>query len=107
MKLTVCILSFLLINIFALNHWPGTRFEISESSEHDCYEIGKPPVGDAAECKQAASDLGVDWNGERAWPHAPRGCFAAKNAFNVALWNVHPTGARNNDDFPICKKMVN
>ena len=72
-----------------------------------CSEIGKESVADADECQKAASELGVDWHGKPSWDFAPRGCFAAKHHFNAAHWNVHPTGARSDASFPICRKGGN
>ena len=75
-----------------------------------CSEIGKESVADAAECQEAASELGVDWHGSVVWPHRPKGCFAANDppsSVNATHWNSHPTGARHDTSFPICRKGGN
>ena len=72
-----------------------------------CSEIGKEPVADAAECKEAASELGVDWHGTLPWSSRPKGCLAAGEHDDAAHWNSHPTGARQDTSFPICRKGGN
>ena len=79
----------------------------------DCSNIGKHSLVDAAECRDAALELGNVYWFEGSWPHLPKGCISGNGndgifpwvPFKTAQgWNNHETGASKEQYYPICKK---
>ena len=81
------------------------RFELTESPDRDCSDIGKTSLGDEAECKEAASELEIGYGWDNSWETLPKGCFAS--ASGNAYWNTHEIGSSNEIYFPICRKGGN
>ena len=62
-------------------------------------------MGDVAECKEAASQLGiVDGNYDSSWVTWPKGCTVHDGK---VYWNYHEIGSSHKDVFLICKKDGN
>ena len=86
----------------------------------DCSNIGKHSLVDAAECRDAALELGNVLNEpfEGSWPLLPKGCISGYGILNGMIfngmpffsaertqgWNAHDTGAAKEKYYPICKK---
>ena len=78
----------------------------------DCSNIGKHSLVDAAECRDAALELGNVLNEpfEGSWPLLPKGCisgYGILKGFSIVRtqgWNAHDTGAAKEKYYPICKK---
>ena len=78
----------------------------------DCSNIGKHSLIDAAECRDAALELGNVYRFEGSWPHFPKGCISGEGiipgfpfeySWNYIGWNTHETGASKEQWYPICK----
>ena len=79
------------------------EFELAKSATKDCSDIGKVPVGDIAECKEAASELKKSYHREGYWSYDPKGCFCIGNA---VYWNTHEIGgSERNFVVAICKHI--
>ena len=72
----------------------------------DCASIGKPPIGNEAECRDAALLLGLSsYVIKGSWWHYPKGCVLKNSsAHNYVFWNNVQTGRERNDWFVICQK---
>ena len=76
----------------------------------DCSNIGKHSLVDAAECRDAALELGNVFRFEGSWPLFPKGCISGHGilkGFSLEItqgWNAHDTGAAKEKYYPICKK---
>ena len=79
----------------------------------DCSNIGKHSLGDAAECRDAALELGNVFRFEGSWPLFPKGCISGHGilkGFSLEItqgWNAHETGSAKEKYYPICKKYYN
>ena len=89
-----------------LNRLPGVRFELTEQAGlRDCSNVGMRAIGDVAECKEAASQLGIDdGNDDGSWDSYPKGCGVLQNK---VYWNSHEIGRGRKEILLICKKPGN
>ena len=78
----------------------------------DCSNVGKHSLADAAECRDAALELGNVYRFEGSWPHLPKGCilgfhwglYLPGSPFETSQgWNAHETGASKERYYSICK----
>ena len=84
--------------------WSKGKFEITGSPGEDCSDIGKAFLNDAAECQEAALELGMAYSGDILRNDYPKGCFTG---YNRVYWNRHEVGKRSEHYFPVCKKEGN
>ena len=84
------------------------RFEVLESEVRDCSDAGKSSLGDEAECKEAAKELGLDYRRDVRCSYCPKGCFTDYiEVYGAVYWNKHETGAILSENFPICRNGGN
>jgi len=81
--------------------WSKGKFEITGSPGEDCSDIGKAFLDDAAECQEAALELGLTYSGDIFRIDYPKGCFTGHNR---VYWNRHESGTSSEHYFPVCKK---
>ena len=88
------------------------RFKLAESPARDCYGIGKDPLRDETECREAAKELRQHFKDipgsfqDYLDSSYPKECFSLHN---TAYWNTHDIVMSRvqydaaNDVTPICR----
>ena len=80
---------------------PSTVTNFTEHPVGDCADVGRSSMYDIAECKEAASGLGLTYQQIIYTTGAPKGC--SSNWFKKVYWNSHENGSANVRFFAICK----
>ena len=74
---------------------------ITESPVRDCADVGKLPLGNMAECQEAASNLGLPYRYAGSWSSNPKGCY--KSSEEYVFWNNHEIGSQRSNTLAICQ----
>ena len=99
LKISGC--TILPIVFFFFHNWIAPTFSITDSPVRDCSDVGNLPLGNEAECREAALSFGISFGYELSLSNNPKGCYISygKNVY----WNNHESGSERSNRFPICK----
>ena len=97
-------LKILPLPFFHVYHWIAPKYVIADKLARTCYDVGKLPLGNIAECQEAASSFGFLYRGSQVTDN-PKGCYIIRDSsLNFVYWNNHgPAFTRNL--LPICKAI--
>ena len=85
---------------------------IADNPAKACSDVGKLPLGNSAECQEAASSFGILYAGSLmagSWINDTKGCYICRNCRNYSqnsvIWSNHETGSERSSFLPICKAI--
>ena len=92
-------------SFFLLDNSTAQRFVNTELAVRDCSDVGKPPLDNMAECREASSSLGFTYvSTNLSLSHNPKGCFELDHlGGGYVFWNNHETGSERPNAYVICK----
>ena len=87
------------------------QFEVAGFGKLNCSKFDGESISGESECKTAATQLNVPYEGTENAADRPKGCYQYTkydeySFWEAMFWNENPEGAEDSNSSPICKKVI-